>query len=366
MPRNRFLSSWLLAVCLALASCVPQVGPRTVHRARFDYNEALVHSWNQQLLLNLVRLRYRDNPLFLEVGSVVTQFTVGASASASGDTGGGDVGLGVELQAVEQPTVTYAPLQGEAFVTSLLSPISPSTLVLLSQSGWSVERLLLCCVQRMNALGNAVAAAGPTPDYVPEYQDFQRFARLLRELQVAGRLEVELRRRPGPSGETEDFDVLLRLAPPEGASAEANREVRRLLGVGEEGTRFRIAPAPGGREGDEIAVAGRSLLAVMFFLSQGVEPPEEHVKRGLVTVTRGPGGEPFDWAEVTGRLMRVHSGSRPPSGAFVRVRYRGAWFWIADDDLNSKTTFNLLTYLFALKSGAAGGREPLLTLGLGG
>lgn len=362
MPRNRIFSPWLLAACLSLASCVPQVGPRTVPRARFDYNEALVHSWNQQLLLNLVRLRYRDNPLFLEVGSVVTQFTVGASASASGDTGGGDVGLGVELQAVEQPTVTYAPLQGEAFVSSLLSPISPSTLVLLSQSGWSVERLLLCCVQRMNALGNAVAAAGPTPDYVPEYQDFQRFARLLRELQVAGRLEVELRRKPG---ETEDFDVLLRLAPPEGASAEANREVRKLLGVGEETTHFRTVPAPGARGDDEIAIAGRSLLAVMFFLSQGVVPPEEHVKRGLVTVTRGPGGEPFDWVEITGRLLRVHSGPRPPAGAFVRVPYRGAWFWIADDDLNSKTTFNLLTYLFALKSGAAGGHEPLLTLGVG-
>jgi hypothetical protein len=46
------------------------------------------------------------------------------------------------------------------------------------------------------------------------------------------------------------------------------------------------------------------------------------------------------------------------------VLYRGSWFYIDDSDLNSKSTFNLLSYLLALKSDSASTKAPLLTLGV--
>ena len=64
-----------LVAAVVLAGC-KSVGPRTIQGARFNYNEAIAHSWNQQLLLNLVRLRYRDTPFFLEVNSVSTQYSI--------------------------------------------------------------------------------------------------------------------------------------------------------------------------------------------------------------------------------------------------------------------------------------------------
>lgn len=63
-----------VAACL-LAGC-NAIGPKTVRGARLNYNEAIAQSWNQQLLLNLVRLKYRDTPFFLEINSVSTQYSM--------------------------------------------------------------------------------------------------------------------------------------------------------------------------------------------------------------------------------------------------------------------------------------------------
>ncbi|MGB5696758.1 MAG: hypothetical protein WBM46_13955, partial [Polyangiales bacterium] len=68
----------LLPLCLAcvmalvlLSSCT-KVGPKSIRKTRFDYNSAIIDTRNEQMLANLVRLRYRDTPYFIEVSSVAT------------------------------------------------------------------------------------------------------------------------------------------------------------------------------------------------------------------------------------------------------------------------------------------------------
>ena len=53
---NFLISSFTLLVILAGAGC--SIGPRRLAPVRFDYNQAISRSFDQQLLLNLVRLRY--------------------------------------------------------------------------------------------------------------------------------------------------------------------------------------------------------------------------------------------------------------------------------------------------------------------
>ena len=148
----------------AVAGC-HTAGPQAVRTARIDYDEAMTAAYNEQLLLNLVRLRYRDTPHFLEVSSLVTEHVLGASASASALLGAGAADVGVSLGGTyeESPKVVYAPLAGEQFVTRMLTPIQVETLYLLMRSGWSVERVLRCCVREMSGLINAPSADGPTP-----------------------------------------------------------------------------------------------------------------------------------------------------------------------------------------------------------
>ncbi len=145
---NPYATLFLLALLSLFAGCTTHFGEGTVRTARFDYNEAIIRSWNEQLLLNLVRLRYRDNPLFLDMGTVVTHYEVSGALGASEavsvppkSSPGYTVGLNAGVGYLEAPTISYVPLQGEDFANRLLSPLSPSTLLLLSRSGWSLERL---------------------------------------------------------------------------------------------------------------------------------------------------------------------------------------------------------------------------------
>lgn len=352
----------LLLVAVLSAGCIGHLGSRAVPVDHFRYNQAIARSWEEQLLLNLVRLRYRDTPLFLEIGAVVSTFEVSGTVGASGGWGwgGGDrssAGAIVGGSYTESPTVSYSPLQGEEFASRLLSPIPPLTLMLLSQSGWSISRLLSCCVQEINGLPNAVAAAGPTPDYVPDYADFQRLARVLRRLQIAGRLEASL--------EPESQTIQLRLRPARTPEEQAALdEMRSLLGLDPALDAYRLIAARRPSGPDEIAVMGRSLMASLYFVSQGVEAPAADEESGKVTVTRTPDGRRFEWSEVTGEILRIRSASAEPADAAVRVLHRGSWFYIADDDLTSKTTFSLLSFLFNLTAAGQGGQAPLLTYSL--
>ena len=349
-----------------VTSCVTRMGPRTIPSARFNYNETIARSLNEQLLLNLVRLRYRDTPLFIDVGTIVAQYSFSGRASASPivNIEGKDqteYGFGVSGSYSERPTITYEPLKGEEFAQRLLTPISPVTLILLSQSGWSIERLLLCCVQQINDVTNAPSTSGPTPSYIPENKEFQELARLLRELQIAGALNFRV------TYDEEKRVTFIHIARPSEEDPRKTKieEVRKLLGLSDQHELFRMTSESLRRESDEIVVSGRSLLGVLFFLSQTVEPPQAHQDQGLVTVVTDSEGEPFDWATVTGGLLRVHSQAGRPSNTFVRINYRGHWFHIDDRDLHSKATFNLLTYLFSLQAARLKGVSPLLTVPVG-
>ncbi|GAG25233.1 unnamed protein product, partial [marine sediment metagenome] len=168
--------SWTLPVVLGLlTSGCSMLGPRSIRSDRFNYNQAGAQSAKEQLLLNIVRLRYGEPLYFLDVASVLSQYTLEADASLSGWENNlrvwkspalrGYYGIrsdpskmdewGVNLKYINRPTITYTPLQGEEFANRVMAPIPPLTLIYLSQSGWGIDRLFGCCVQRVNGIRNA-------------------------------------------------------------------------------------------------------------------------------------------------------------------------------------------------------------------
>ena len=163
------------------------LGPRALRGERPDWNQQIVRSTDAEMLLNVVRLRYNDSPLFLELGAVVAQYTYDASLNVSGqlEAGMNNGTLGTILGYSEHPTITYTPLSGEDFAERLLSPIPLDSLMLFEQAGWSAERLLLIAVQRVNDLYNARSATGPTPARAPDYETFDDFAERFERLRAA-------------------------------------------------------------------------------------------------------------------------------------------------------------------------------------
>ena len=73
----------------------------------------------------------------------------------------------------------------------------------------------------------------------------------------------------------------------------------------------------------------------------------------------------FNWFEVTGDLLTIRFSDEEPMRAIVRIFYRDTWFYIDDSDMDSKSTFSLLTQIYALQSGAIKSIEPILTIGVG-
>ena len=351
----------LVIIFLVLIFGCAKLGPTTLKSERSNYNLAVQRTNDEQLLLNLARLKYRDTPFFMEVSSVATQFTLSTSANASTtlEKGvNGLFGLGGSVGMVERPTVTYSPLQGDKFIQRVLSPLPLQTITLLYHSGWSIERIFQLCFQRMNNIKNAPGASGPTPKKAPQFKKFLAAVKYLGELQSQDVLNLSY------NNENESPQIILYIAD-EGKNLEAAQKFARALNIEPGRKKYVITFSPKQNESEQIQVVTRSLLGVLFYLSQGVEAPEQDVKEGKVTRTLKKSGEVFDWKEVTGDLLRVRSKSNRPDNTTLRVFYRGTWFFIKDSDLKSKSTFSLLSQIFSLQAGKIKDTTPLLTLPVG-
>jgi hypothetical protein len=379
---KRYVFSAIYVILISLTGC-NAVGPKALHSGRMNYNEVIAQSWNEQLLLNLVRLKYRDTLLFLEINNVSTQYTMNYSAGASpsfAPDGGSSRSLGFSPTAItgsvsrsggsadrfpfdagisfnERPTISYTPLQGGKFVKQLLSAIPVDAVVVLSETGWSLERILGLCVQRMNGLENAATASGPTPAAAPRFEEFAEAADLLRKLQLAGGVRTYARK------EGDSLRLIIRFEESPSTADLAN-ELKVNLGLDPDTREFICLPGIELVSPSRVTFQTRSLLGVFHFLSNAVEVPENHRAAGLVTQTTATDGDAFDWSAVTGDLLKIKSQESQPDSAFAAVHYRGSWFYIDDADLNSKSTFGLLTYLFYYQAGEIQSAGPTLTLPL--
>src|SRR5262245_44762415 len=180
-------------ICGLQLGCVA-VGVKSVGTVHEGYGESLARTLDHQLLVNLVRLRYRDTPYFLEFGNVTSQLTLTGTASLGtninvGTPTGTNATISPNLGTTYSvtPTVVMSPLQGDAFVRRLMARLPLTSLLMLMQSGWGDDRVLQIAVDRINDLANAPSAAGPTPEEAPR-SNFARFHDLaahLRALQKA-------------------------------------------------------------------------------------------------------------------------------------------------------------------------------------
>ena len=349
-------------VLLLLTSCA-QLGPDLVRAGRNDYNIVLQQTEDEEVILNLVRVRYGDRPLFFDVSSVSTSFTWSQNAAASGtllEYGGTELArnnLSVrgDLQYTERPTITYTPLGGKDFVKSVLTPADLDTLILLSNSGWSIERLLRLMANRMNGLPNAPRASGPTPGDPPTYEKFSRAAKLMRQLQKRRMLRLGYQ-------QIEDEPIPVMVIDKDARTFAETRTLKDLLGLAIEKDTFIIDVRGDRPRPESLGIDLRSLLGTFFFASHGVEVPANDLEMGRAMTTQDKSGKPFDWSLVVGDLVSIRSQSKMPGNAQVAIKYRGSWFYIDDSDLNTKYSFLLLDQLAALLGGKVEKAGPLLTL----
>jgi hypothetical protein len=408
----------ILSGALAAGGCA--FGPYTLERSHGRYNEAVRLVDEEQLLRNLVHMRYNEIPLNLNVSSIAAQYELSGGAEArpfflAPNPSGSrfrtftSVLPDVNVAGANRPTLTLIPADNGAATEKFLTPITADTLVLLHQTSWPVATVLRLWVERVNGVPNAASASGPQQDRIPDFVRFRRVVELIQSAQDLGlcvvRPEEHLVEVGGPlppsavvaAAAVDAAKNGLEYRPrPDGTSWSLVRKERRLvlevnpLAIGhpileeiagllnlESGRpRYEIVVAPGivldplqapSPPSEEVQVGLRSTLQVYFYLANGVEVPGEHLAAGLVRLPAGPDGRPFDGRAVTQGLFTVHAcrGHRPPPTAFVAVKYRDYWYYIDDRDQQSKATFALVLSLSRLDFARQQPGGPFLTLPVG-
>jgi hypothetical protein len=353
----------LLLTLLGVAGCA-SLGPGSVTRDRFDYTGAVAESWKSQMLLNLVKLRYGDTPVFLDVGQIVSGYTIQSTFSAAGSifntntivpgVPNSSIGLGAQGQFTDRPTITYSPLSGERFARSLMTPIPPVAIMSQIQGGNPIDVVLRLAVHVVNGIhnrfGGDIRARPADPEFYPLLER-------LRRIQASGVIGIRLRRTDREEA------VMMALRQVEDPAIEAEiLAVRRMLGLDPQGGEFRIVYGSVAADDKEIAILSRSILEILVDLSSFITVPESHVAEHRV----GPTAPPEETASGPVRpLIRIASSAERPADAFVAVPYRDHWFWIDDRDIPSKRLFSFLMFMFTLVE--TGGKEapPIVTIPAG-
>lgn len=341
---------------VALAGCT-HLGPRTISVDRFDYSSAVADSWKQQTLLNIVKHRYMDLPVFVDVASIVSGYSLetggnlGGQVSSSDAIQGNSVLFGASGKFTDRPTVTYVPMTGEKFLHGLITPIDPKKIFFMLQTGYAADFILGLTVESINGVRNRSATGGTVREADP---DFMRVLQLLREIQVAGALGMRIEENQ-EKGQT----TVLFFSPEERAdgSVEKIAEIARLLRLPAGQMRFTLRYSPVRGEAHELTVNSRSMLQIMGAFASYVVVPEAHVQdhSAIPSFAENP-------ADGIYNPVRIHSGLEKPKDAFAAVPYRGYWFWIDQGDWQTKRALTAVMFFFTLAETGANGNLPLITI----
>jgi hypothetical protein len=356
--RSRVLPLFLMIpVLLGSGGCALRMGPKVVAQNRFDYSTVIERSWKEQMLLNMVRIRYLDPPFFLDVQQVISQYTFeGSGTVAATDLAGSpSATVGVTGRWAESPTITFNPMSIEKFTKSLLQPISPTDLWELVEAGWPISDIFKVTVRSINGLHATTTTHALRH---PGDPDFYRVVGLLQELQSADAFGLDVEERQGKGTGIVTF---FRAQTADTASLEAARTARQLLRLSPDAKEFKLSFGALPQDDKEIAMLTRSMLEILMEATAGVEIPESDIKEGRAS--RIDEQEPP--TEIRGTFkVRVRSSTGKPSAneAFVAVRYRNQWFWIDDRDIAAKRGLSFLMMLFTLVESGATAAPPVLTI----
>jgi hypothetical protein len=302
------------------------------------------------MFLNLVKIRYGDVPVFVEVASVVTQHSVEGELSMTLDFESNpyktEQGISGKGKYIDKPTITYSPLFGGKYAQTLMRPLNLTNLFSMILSGRTIATTLEYTIHSINGIDNRFS--GPYVQWDAK-NEFYELLTGLQKIQEAGALGIHI-----------DEKGQLTLFLEEGESDEVDKaidRVKELLGLNPDLNEFSVRYGAYKKDDSEIVILTRSMLEFITDVASNLDIPKEHIDENRAYKS------PAEDRKRLGTLkLQTHKGRARPADAFVAVFYKDHWFWIEDTDFASKRMLSTLVTFFTLTEPDTAGSVPLLTI----
>lgn len=180
-----------LAFLVLLTGC-NVLGPAALRQSRLRYNETVKTTSEEEMLLNIVRLRYSDTPSSLAVSNIAAQFELSGNLgvtpffAAGADRGFNSVLPQAGIGGSDRPTFSMTPLDDSDFARRLFTPLSLDGVIYLAKTTWPIQTVFRLYLENLNWVPNAQTASGPAPAEAPPSSEFQQGMAALQALQQRG------------------------------------------------------------------------------------------------------------------------------------------------------------------------------------
>lgn len=301
------------------------------------YNEAIAETNAQQMLMVPVHNRYEESNHLLAVASVTANVRVTSKASVQAGFGNSDnydgnlVPFSGGFIYEENPTISYKPVTGEAYLQQLSSPIPLSLFAqitrVLPDPGFAYGILLAS----INGIHNPAFLHG-------EQQDDARFDRVV-ELMISLTHSNQLHWISAGDNK-EKLSLFI-----QNTDGDARiRELFNLLELPQTSTtteRIVLPVSMALRSADDtgVGITTHSLWELVEILTAAVQVPAEDQANGATTT--------FPRHGRAGRELAINYSENRPENASVAVEYREGWYFIDRTDQATKRYFKLLGNLWS-------------------
>jgi hypothetical protein len=399
-----------MVTVLATTGCAYMMPPQKIPMDRVNYLEAVSTSWKEQLLTNLVKLRYGDTLTSLEITSVTTGYELDLGLSASNTinwnafrntTGFHDTTpLGATASYSDKPTISYVPMTGESLQKTMIEPLNPLNILKnLQTATLETASLLPYCVRSVNGLRSDTDIK------------FCLLAQNFQTLNENGVLRITIKEpaEPKVTKVPSDYTLTMKydLKANKGKNSEPKQEknCEEVTDKKDEGNQakpiaylvvdndrardkgledtvrsfenllwpncpsrvqdsnrtYEIIQIINGNEElppdsyyKKIVIQTRSIMQTLVLMCELIDVPNDEKNTARPRFKNGS-SELF-------KDFHIYSKDECPQNAFVAIRYCGHWFFIENTDIRSKIIFSSVLGVLSMAETATTTGVPILTL----
>lgn len=367
---------------LVMTGCA-SIGPKQVHIDRGTYNNMVRQTDQEQLLTNIIRLRYLEVTQYIQVTNLTASYSLSQSVagSVSATTGSSPASwvysISPTVSYSDTPTISYAPLSDIVFAKSLMTPILMNDYILLTHAGgFDYSVLFLLFFEQIGSVNSILLNIDGVNKRTEDYVKFVEIIRLLdicykhdhfevpEAVSYENRVGILFTFRPHKEKSRDALKLKKLLEIPASAKEIVFMEhtllkeltkKNDLVGLSKDKTKPK----------NVVLVRLRSAYSIMYSLGRGVQIPEDDIKGQLTRELINSDGSVHDWAAWKKHVFKVYSCDKEPKDDYlVKVFVHNHWFYIKASDKISKTTFAAVMRLVTLTSAVSdgGNSAPVLTI----